>query len=275
MRYTVLLVLRYALIPQAVQLGVLLAVSCLLEIARSRLCNDRAAAYRPGKLARSATLAYLAYLVFAVLVIGDEVDWSVSPPLDVILSISRNGKLWSALSIASDVALGVTALGWWRSSRLTLKDAGFRGPQRIERTAATLSVVLLVICLVAGAMLHDPSLKGGPARESVATVDRPDVLLWAWTVLIVPLTEEVFFRGMLQNELKKLVPTALAVTLQAIAFGLMHVVGGPRMALLILAGLLQGCIYEATGTIYAAWLVHSLWNATVIAMALTRTQPPL
>ena len=65
---------------------------------------------------------------------------------------------------------------------------------------------------------------------------------------------------------------AIAIILQALAFGFMHVTGARLTALLIIAGLLQGCIYEATGTIFAAWLVHSIWNATAIAIALTRAQ---
>jgi membrane protease YdiL (CAAX protease family) len=71
---------------------------------------------------------------------------------------------------------------------------------------------------------------------------------------------------MLQTTLKRYFPRAIAIILQALAFGLMHIMAGRPIALSIVAGLLLGCVYEATGTIFAAWLVHGIWSATVIAM---------
>jgi membrane protease YdiL (CAAX protease family) len=274
MRYTVLLVLRYALIPQVAQFGVLLAISLFLEIARRTLGKSRPSAYRPIKLAQAATLAYIAYFCLAILLVAYEVHWAVSPPLEEIVGISRDGNFWSALSIGADIALAVTALLWWRSSHSTLREVGFRGIHGIDKTILSTAAALLAVSLVVGShMLHDTSFVRAAAREALPGADRPVVLLWAWTVLAAPLFEEAFFRGMLQSSLKGYFPRAIAIILQALAFGCMHVMGGRWMALSIVVGLALGCIYEATGTIFAAWLVHGMWNATVIAAVLMQAQP--
>jgi membrane protease YdiL (CAAX protease family) len=272
-RYTVLLVLRYALIPQAAQLGVLLAISLFLEIARRMRGNSRMSEYLPSKLAQSATLAYMAYFCFGVLLVAYKVNWTVSPSLEEIVGISRDGNFWSVLSAVADLALATTALLWWRSSHLTLKDVGFRGIQSVDKAALSVALLLAVGVVVGSHMLGDTSFVGGAVREASPSSDRPVVFLWVWTVLVAPLSEEAFFRGMLQSSLKRYFPRAIAIILQALAFGCMHVMGGRWMALSIVAGLLLGCIYEATGTIFAAWLVHGIWNATVIAVALARAQP--
>ena len=269
-----LLVLRYALIPQAIQLGVLYAVAFFLEVARRTRGDSHMSEYRPSKLALSATLAYLAYFCFGLLLVAHKVDWTVSPSLREIIGISRDGNFWSALSIAADIALGVTALLWWRSSHLTLQAIGFRGIQSVDKAALVAAMVLLTTGVLVGSyMRHDTSFIGGVAREALPNATRPVVFLWIWTVFVVPLSEEVFFRGILQNSLKRYFPKAIAIILQALAFGCMHITGGRWLVLSTVVGLLLGCVYEATGTIFAAWLVHGIWNATIIAMVLARAQP--
>jgi len=93
-----------------------------------------------------------------------------------------------------------------------------------------------------------------------------DGCLPAWTVLLVvvlacvvgPLAEEFLFRVVLFGGLR-CVGFLPAVLLQAAIFGLMHT---PQEALPItLFGIMLGYLYERTGSLYAVWLAHALFNA--------------
>jgi len=87
-----------------------------------------------------------------------------------------------------------------------------------------------------------------------------------WTVLSVvvlacvvgPLAEEFLFRVVLYGGLR-VVGFLPAVLLQAAIFGVMHT---PQEALPItLLGIILGYLYERTGSVYAVWLAHGLFNA--------------
>jgi|GEM_PF-2877216 len=93
-----------------------------------------------------------------------------------------------------------------------------------------------------------------------------DGFLPAWTVLSVvvlacvvgPLAEEFLFRVVLFGGLR-VAGFLPAVLLQAAIFGAMHT---PQEALPItLLGIMLGYLYERTGSVYAVWLAHGLFNA--------------
>lgn len=92
-------------------------------------------------------------------------------------------------------------------------------------------------------------------------------LFLALNLLVTCLAEEAFFRGLLQSALMKRWGTRGAAGLAAVAlpaalFGLVHLGGGPKMAMLAtVVGLGSGWAFARTRCIEAAVLVHFAVNA--------------
>ena len=73
--------------------------------------------------------------------------------------------------------------------------------------------------------------------------------------LLGPVAEEVFFRGLIYNELKKAMRPLIAGGISAAVFGMVH---GAAVWMLVgfLAGVALAWIYERTGSLWASILVH-------------------
>jgi membrane protease YdiL (CAAX protease family) len=84
-------------------------------------------------------------------------------------------------------------------------------------------------------------------------------------ILVAPVAEEVFFRGMLYNALRQRLPTLVAVPLQAIVFGLIHEFGPAGVAFVVIGGVALALVYEWRKTIVAPILLHTAVNGVGMA----------
>jgi len=77
---------------------------------------------------------------------------------------------------------------------------------------------------------------------------------------MAPIIEEIIFRGLVLNELKKVVPACPAIILQAIIFGIYHMnpLQGVYASLL---GIVLGIAAEKTGSIWTPILIHISFNS--------------
>jgi membrane protease YdiL (CAAX protease family) len=136
----------------------------------------------------------------------------------------------------------------------------------------TLLAVWLVMAVVIGAwslVLGRETLPVNPL-EPVARSQRWTAL-WVVAVLAVivaPLSEEVFFRGMVYNALRRQLHPAAAIFLQAALFGIFHTFGLAHAAVAALLGLALALVYEWRRTLLAPVLVHALQNAAAVAITL-------
>ncbi len=99
------------------------------------------------------------------------------------------------------------------------------------------------------------------------------ITLWLGAVVIAPVAEELFFRGMIQTVVLNLTGRrVLAIGAASIAFALAHTQQYQAIpALLMLAGLL-GFAYEWTGSIVVPVVIHALFNfKTLVWDALARS----
>ena len=83
------------------------------------------------------------------------------------------------------------------------------------------------------------------------------------TVIIGPIFEEIFYRGLLYNKLKEISNVFIAVFISSILFALLHIPGygfNIKMFSLVLDGILLTYCYEKTDNIYVPILVHSINN---------------
>lgn len=106
--------------------------------------------------------------------------------------------------------------------------------------------------------------------EALREGKAPWVTLWIGTVVIAPVAEECFFRGLLQTALENLVRSRwVCVLLTAAVFGAIHAGSGdtpqPHVvpALTVLA-ILLGVLYARTGSLAAPIVLHAMFNAKTL-----------
>jgi membrane protease YdiL (CAAX protease family) len=97
------------------------------------------------------------------------------------------------------------------------------------------------------------------------------VTLWLGAVLIAPVAEECFFRGILQTAVVTLARRRwVAIAVGGLLFGLAH--GGQFQVIpaLFLLGILLGYLYERTGSLMGPILLHVLFNLRTVTWEVYR-----
>jgi uncharacterized protein len=176
-----------------------------------------------------------------------------------------SGAVWPIPpAVALAVYVGVT----WRHAALGFR-AWFRVGDR-DRTGlvvAVCSIPLTTLALVAFIVSGRTDLAeatNGLHGLPVAVL----VLAGVGFALVNPAVEELLFRGLLQPALVSVgLGAAVAVTLQALAFGALHLNGVPGgalgMAMAMLWGAMLGYVRHRTNGLLLVWVVHVAANATI------------
>jgi membrane protease YdiL (CAAX protease family) len=131
-------------------------------------------------------------------------------------------------------------------------------------------VAMIAVFSVATMVLRS----AGPPNEGWAPVARSAsrVELFGLAIIalsVAPIAEELAFRGLLYNKLRQVLPTSLALVLQAVAFGLAHYSFGMEFACAITAvALVIGLFYEWRKTLVAPILLHASVNMVGLAMVM-------
>lgn len=173
---------------------------------------------------------------------------TTSPPaVETIFTLLVFGTL-AVIGIGGGAACGVVALAPGARVGLLLAIGAFVG--------------LFGVTVSAGYSAIAGSLHVGAAAAASAPV-----LLWgAGVVLLQAGAEEVYFRGWLQPVIARAWGMPTAIVLAALAFTLLHVVGGTRAPLsianLFLGGLLFGLLAAIGRGIAGAVAAHFVWNGT-------------
>ena len=110
----------------------------------------------------------------------------------------------------------------------------------------------------------------GPARELTAMAEAPPevAVLVLMTVIAAPLTEEVFFRGLLQGALRDRFGPVRAVVISSLAFAVVHFQVVQFPALLVI-GVVHALLVLATGRLGAALWSHVAFNAATVVVLLS------
>ncbi len=260
---------------------IMLAVASIVTARRRWRAAFSFGPRRSGEL----DLLYLTFAIvlFLVLMIGmkglgsvlappgkmSQEHWIGTPSMPGLWPILANNisklVIVGAVCVMAAIALdgGLTSFGWRRD--------------RIVRDLVWAVLGYLVIWPVCEGLAYLAVLLRGPPPSHgvlnlVHTGNVPlwgTVLLWVSAVLISPVAEEVFFRGMLQTVLRRYVdlPWA-AIALAAIAFGAMHTAQPQYVVPLTVLGLALGYVYERTGSLVAPVIIHVLFNSRTMIMDL-------
>jgi hypothetical protein len=132
------------------------------------------------------------------------------------------------------------------------------------------SLFLAGVVLAIGVMMAAPYLPI-PKSLPMQKLFRDATSAWllaTFGVLIAPVMEELFYRGLLYPVIKRRMGISAAVVLTALPFALMH---GPQydwawaaLLLVFVVGATFGIVREWSGSVAAAVVVHMAYNATLL-----------
>jgi membrane protease YdiL (CAAX protease family) len=146
-----------------------------------------------------------------------------------------------------------------------------RLPERRVRTAGLATVALIVI-VVASSILSqflDAGDEQGLVPKSWDSSRAAPFIANAIVVAVVaPFVEELLFRGLGYGLLTQFVMPLLAILVTGLSFGLAHglLLGLP---VLTIFGITLGWLRRQTGSVYPGMIIHCLFNASALALAVT------
>jgi len=126
-------------------------------------------------------------------------------------------------------------------------------------TLAFTSSVAMNILFIALHLTENSEAYGQAAERQYGVLFPVGLFLYG---IVSPFAEEVVFRGILYNRMKKFFPVAVSLVLSALLFGLYH--GNVVQAAYgFLMGMLIAHIYEKCGRFFYAFLFHAVANTAV------------
>ncbi len=92
-------------------------------------------------------------------------------------------------------------------------------------------------------------------------------------VVVAPVTEELLFRGYFYGALRQYLGVSPALVLTSLLFAAIHMTGPVFLPLFVLAACLT-LAYEATESLLTSMVMHSLFNATMLAVMFYTARHP-
>ena len=170
----------------------------------------------------------------------------------------------------------LAAIAWLRFRGADWPALGFPGGRLRDDAAIAaraLGLVVLPLLLLAAALnalmqYEHPIVDFLDSNHGIAAA----VLVVISAVVVAPLTEEFFFRRVLQGWLEKHFAgeAGVAVALSAIAFASAHAGQGLAFLPLFPLALVLGLIAERTGSIVPSVLLHAMFNAVSVFILLAQ-----
>lgn len=224
---------------------------------------------RPNRLREdSLALAVMVYLLFAA-AISELVKRAVDEP-DGVLAIVLTG------AGAHVAGIGVCLVIAARQFDGGVRRFWFAASGARFRTLLILTIVLTIAAVGLCPTIRDAAMSvilrfapdyeftPHPTIEALQGTAQPIgviIVLWVAAVGLAPISEELFFRGLLQTFLVRLLHSRwLAMGVASFIFGAVHFQQPQAIPALALLGLLMGYAYERTGSLLPAILIHALFN---------------
>ncbi len=181
-------------------------------------------------------------------------------------------ELGMALTACMNAAVIAVVLAWGRLRLgLRARDLGLFAPRPAELLFAVLAMVAAWPAFHGAALLNAKLVQlcgWQPYQEVIQSLLadpelRRSPFLLSCIVVLVPLLEEILFRGLLQRALRAVLGPAPAIAAASLAFAAVHDVQSSLPVLVVGAAL--GIVCEATGSVLAAALAHSAFNGCMVA----------
>ncbi len=182
--------------------------------------------------------------------------------------------LWARASLHTLPPLGMlgTAVLLWRAVP-PLPGQALAGPPAGPRSLAVAAGLLLgSVAAVVNLLALIAASASASAAESSPGLDLAAVALVLHVVLLAPVAEEVAFRGLLYRHFRGRLAPLLSTVGAALIFALMHAYLGQAVWAFFM-GLVTAVAYEQTRTLVTPMLVHGLFNAVPVGVAVVRARP--
>lgn len=210
-------------------------------------------------LAAFALSFFATVIVIAIntMMIGDEPTQAQTDTGTIIAIFSQQVTLIGATLIwlRRRFGLGVEALGLRRFNASDLKIGVAGGAIGVVLSAAVAWTVMRMTELVTGDPPPDPDQIPLEADPSGGLL----VLLAISTIVLAPLAEELFFRGMLHQALRRWLRFAPGLIMSSALFAVSHVIPVVIPSIFVLA-LLLGTLYERTKSLWVPIVAHATFN---------------
>jgi membrane protease YdiL (CAAX protease family) len=133
----------------------------------------------------------------------------------------------------------------------------------IALPAAVLALTNFILTpLVLVRLFGETEMPPSPFEPIVRSPDRFEFLRFMIVAVVVaPLSEEVFFRGLLYNALRQKLHVMAAMLLQAVVFGFYHPFGAVFSSAIALGSLGIAAVYDWRKTLLATILLHAMVNS--------------
>jgi membrane protease YdiL (CAAX protease family) len=127
-----------------------------------------------------------------------------------------------------------------------------------------LIIIIVLVKVIITMPLDKPidffkSLTNYRLRLIGSTIRPINFLLDLRLLLIVPIIEEVFFRGLILKQFLKQYSPIIAIVLSSLLFSLYHI-DPEHLVLLFILGVVQGILYYKTNSILITSITHIIWN---------------
>jgi len=157
-------------------------------------------------------------------------------------------------------ALGLTLRRLPRAVWEGLKTVGAAMPAVIIALYAATYVYLLVF--------HEPPAEH-PVLDAVQRTDDTAlrVVFFVLAGLVIPLFEELFYRGIILTSLLRTGSAPLAIVVSAVFFGIVHLALPASVPALMILGLALGYAYYRTRSLWAPFVMHAAFNLFNLSLA--------
>ena len=264
--------LLHLLSAGVIVLVVVLAAWVVRCVRHSRKASLAGTPGRPNTLHPAHILALFALLIAAGL--GGKWLFDLilvdKPHRLTILTALLAQIVWLAGGVAT--ACVTFRLGLRRGLGLDLRHWKYDLLRTIVSYLAVLPVCVGLMLLCSRLLPEQMVREQHPMLEALMHVSNGWKALVAFSAIVMaPLVEEIFFRGLLQSMLRRYLQNPwLAIVLASAVFAVMHLETPQNAIPLIALSLVLGYNYERTGRLTSPILIHVLFNAVFIADSLLR-----
>lgn|GEM_PF-550247 len=233
------------------------------------LLPQRATELRNGDPWNWKTFACLIFLEFII------VMFFVKTYIQSVYNVWFDNTLYSGtltgLTIAIVLMLGVYIIAIY-PQRLTWGELGFR---RFPMTRwKTILLTTAFLMFIGTLMLIITSYLGNPTENSKTESLMQDLSPFSIAIALIsaavisPIYEEIFYRGFIYRWLRNRIGIGGGMIVSAFIFMIAHYPTTNTMPINFLDGLVLAWIYERTGSIWPAIIVHGLINGLTIIIAI-------
>jgi membrane protease YdiL (CAAX protease family) len=220
---------------------------------------------------RSACIAYAATgILIIVFVLIRMHAWSQVASDDLLrFLMDRNNFVF--IAVLDDGALLILVVLEMRRPEVSvfLRKAALPAVSA-GRVIVLVGAAVIILSVAQRAFNYVPGLRNSPSAVQQVARAVPHsfaFICWMiWLVLVVPVSEELYFRKLLYSTYKALTGRATGQGLQALFFVAMHVQSG-QLASIAVAAIVFGLGYEVSGSILVPIVAHGLVNLLAVLRA--------